>query len=113
MSAFTDSIERELEGVHFFSVGACPGCPTCFEHAEDADNPSEEEYDLASESHFSWSRCDSCGSTLGGDRHPAHGIIADSEEQARQDDHTIEHFEVCSDCLFFHANGDEPEEWEG
>jgi hypothetical protein len=23
------------------------------------------------EGHFSWQRCDGCGSTLGGDRHPA------------------------------------------
>ena len=28
-------IERNLKGVHFFSVGACPGCETCYEHAKD------------------------------------------------------------------------------
>ena len=103
MSAFTEAVEHNLEGVFFFSVGGCPGCESCGipEGAED--------YDV--ESHFSWSACDSCGSTLGGDRHPAHGVIADSEEDARRDDHPIEHFDVCVDCLMFHANGDEPEDW--
>jgi hypothetical protein len=109
---FTERVDHNLKGVHFFSVGICTGCPTCFEHAEDPDNPTDEEREASSEGHFSWSECDSCGSTLGGDRYPAHGVIADSEEQARQDDHPIEHFEVCTDCLLYHANGDVPEEEE-
>jgi len=104
---YIERVETNLKGIRFFSVGACPGCSTCFEHAEDPENPTESDYDAASESYFSW--CESCGSSLGGDRHPAHGVIADSDEQARQDDHPIEHFAVCTDCLMFHANGDLPE----
>ena len=106
---FLERIERNLKGIHFFSVGPCLGCLTCFPDAEDPENPTESDYDGASEGGFSWSRCESCGSNLGGQRYPAHGVIADSPEQAQQDDHPIEHFEVCSDCLFFHANGDLPE----
>jgi len=31
---------------------------------------------------FSWHRCDGCGSTLGGDRHPATGWLVDEERTA-------------------------------
>ena len=104
---FISAIERELAGVHFFSVGACPGCESCgLGDVESMDDPA---YDGASEGHFSWRACDSCGSGLGGDRFAAHGCIAESVEAAR--DAAIEHFDVCADCLMFHANGDEPERW--
>ena len=104
MSAFEETVATQLEGIFFFSVGACPGCETCGLGEE----PSNEDYDAAQESSFSWSSCDSCRSSLGGDRHPAHGIIAESEEAARGGD--IEHFSVCVDCLHYHANGTLPEE---
>ena len=48
--------------------------------------------DIASEPHFSWSHCESCGSTLGGNRYAAHGIEKDG---------SLNHFEVCEDCLYF------------
>jgi len=101
--SFVDKVTNNLEGVKFFSVGPCPGCETCGL----SDNPTEEEYDLASESHFSWSPCDSCNSHLGGDRHAAHGYITfdDGSEE-------LVHFDVCTDCLLYHANGDVPEEEE-
>lgn len=48
-------------------------------HAEKMNErwPDEDGWQLSNncdeecEGHFSWSRCDGCGSTLGGDRHPA------------------------------------------
>lgn len=98
MSRFTDAITRNLEGVEAFSVGACPGCEVCFPWTVDPHNPTEDEYDAANTSDFSWHSCESCGSTLAGDRHPAHGLI----------DGELHHFSVCADCLFWHANGDEP-----
>jgi hypothetical protein len=52
---------------------------------------------------FSWSSCDSCGSSLGGDRYVAHGVDANKD---------IIHMDICVDCLMFFANGDVPEEWE-
>ena len=101
MTKFVKAVERNLEGVFFFSVGGCPGCSEC--------GLEDDAEDTHVEASFSWSRCESCGSTLGGDRHPAHGVVATTEDEAR--DGAIEHFEVCVDCLLFHANGDEPEDW--
>lgn len=54
---------------------------------------------------FSWRDCESCKSELGGDRHevfavPKHRITG------------IEVLSVCTDCLMYIANGDEPENWE-
>lgn len=93
---FTERVAHNLEGVEFFSVGACPGCEECgLADVDDMDNPA---YELAGESYFSWQDCDSCGSSLGGDRHPAHGFI----------DGELRHFQVCTDCLMYHANGDLP-----
>jgi hypothetical protein len=98
MSEFTDSIERELRGCEAFSVGSCPGCSECGL----GEDPSDTDRELAEESRFSWRACDSCGSTFGGDRHPAHYL---------DDERAIVHVHVCTDCLFFHANGDEPDDW--
>lgn len=107
-NTFIARIERRLKGVQFFSVGTCPGCDEC----------STDENDSGEDS-FSVSCCRSCGSTLGGARHPAHGVIADTPEEAQfgkraADGHFygkpgIEHFMVCTDCVMFHANGDLPE----
>lgn len=107
MSRFTDAIARNLEGCEAFSVGACPGCKTCGL----GDEPSENEREQAEESHFSWSACDSCGSTLGGDRHPAHFLIREPGAETLVGAE-LYHCDVCTDCLFYHANGDEPEAWE-
>jgi hypothetical protein len=98
MSEFTDAIEHNLKGCKAFSVGACPGCSVCGLSEE----PTDAERELADESHFSWSACDSCGSTFGSDRHPAHYV---------DDEREIQDLRVCTDCLFYHANGDELEEW--
>lgn len=58
--------------------------------------------EIAEEPHFSRSECDTCGSTLGGDRHPAHYAYGDRK---------IGHLMVCVDCVFYMANGDVPETW--
>ena len=81
--AWCDRIEAELQSVTFFSVGGCSGCTE--DHCGDD-----------WEGRFSWSGCESCRSSLGGDRYPAHGYIHGE----------LCHFEVCTDCLMYHANGD-------
>ena len=43
--------------------------------------------DVLDEGSFSWSGCDFCGSTLGGDRYCAH-------------DENGNHLNICVDCLF-------------
>ena len=85
MSAFTKAVDRELSGMTNESAGICPGCP-------------EED-----EGFFSWSACEVCGSTLGGNRYPAHALDANGE---------IVHFDACVDCYTYIATGDEPETWE-
>ena len=100
MSAFTEAVESELEGVEAVSVGACPRCQEC--GLEDVDTMDCPEYESAGEPSFSWSQCEGCGSTFGGDRYPAHGFVEGS----------LIHFEVCIDCLMYIANGEEPETWQ-
>jgi hypothetical protein len=95
MSAYSDAVNRYLEALEHVSTGACPGCEECG-LPEDA-----ESYD--SEPSFSWSSCDTCGSTLGGDRHAAHGVSKGFG---------IVHMDICTDCLFFIEYGEEPEEAE-
>lgn len=112
MSAFTESVEHNLHGVEFFSVGACPGCDECgLAEYGDAESRESRHYETAregaDEGHFSWSPCDSCGSRLGGNRYPAHGYI--SGLTSAQGERTHAHFNVCVDCLQYHANGTEPD----
>lgn len=112
MSAFTDSIAHYCEGLHV-APGASACCSECLdaydiEDTGDIDAMQEQLYDIESGG-FSWSQCDSCGSTFGGDRHDAHGIAVSSTGFVA--DYDPIHMSICSDCLLFHANGDEPEDW--
>lgn len=98
MSDYTDTVDRYLKGLEHVSTGPCPGCGECLE-CDDPEDPSDEWHDLAGEPHFSWHPCECCGSGLGGDRHPAHGVDHDGE---------IVHLSICTDCLLYLANGEEP-----
>jgi len=93
MTDFERSVETYCKGLDTVSIG-CRGSEC--EYAEE-----EEEHQC--ESSFSWGQCDSCGSTLGGDREPAIGLWEDAGTI-----HTIE-MSVCVDCAMFHANGELPE----
>jgi len=104
MSDFTEAVEHYLDGLEAVSSGPCPGCAECA--VEGAEEETEEWYGLAGEPYFSWSPCECCGSHLGGDRHPAHGLIKGGKLDGK-----LVHMDVCTDCLFYLANGDEPEEW--
>jgi len=128
-SPFVKAVERGLEGLEHVSTGACVGCYECGLE-ESAPCPecngdgvfgckgcggdgvvditydnNPQLMDLANEPHFSRVACDCCGSHLGGDRHPAHGIAKINDRE------TLVHLDVCTDCLVYLANGDEPEEW--
>ena len=102
MSDYTETVDRNLEGIEGLSAGACPGCDECPD-CDNPDDPGDDWYDLADEGGFSWSSCDSCGSNLGGDRHSAHGFYKDAGGQRQPI-----HLDICCDCLMFLANGDEP-----
>lgn len=56
------------------------------------------------EEFFSWSPCDLCNTTLGGNRHDATGVSVAYEE--------VLELHVCTDCLIYMANGELPEDWQ-
>ncbi len=95
---FRRAIRIYCEGLDTVAIG-CLG-----EKCEYADGDPEH----TCESHFSSNQCDSCGSTLGGDRDTAYGLWTDSNREFQK----IE-MSVCVDCTTFHANGELPETWEG
>jgi len=86
------NVERNLKGLEFISTGACPGCDEC---GLDHDAPQAQIAE-ASEAHFSWRSCECCGSSLGGNREPAHGYIKRDEGRA-----LLVHMDVCTDCVYF------------
>lgn len=93
---FDASVRHYCEG---YTVA--PGCAgeRC-EHAEG----DPEHY---CEPSFSWTQCDSCGSTFGGDRHPAFMIPL----EFKAGDDTIIDASICSDCVQAWANAEDPEQW--
>ena len=56
---------------------------------------------ISDEGGLSWRPCETCGSTLGGNRFAAHGLT---------DKGDIIHYDICVDCLMYLANGDLPSE---
>lgn len=107
MTAYTDAVERGLRGLRAVSTGICSGCETCQRETgmnEDELRTAWESGTVCDEPFFSWSSCDVCGSSLGGNREPGHGL---------DDNGDIVHLDgVCVDCVCYLANGDEPEEWD-
>jgi hypothetical protein len=94
----TTDFERDVamycQGLETVAVG-CPGSK-----CEYADGDP----DHSCEASFSWVQCDSCGSTLGGDRLPAVGLWRDESGALLDID-----MEICVDCAMYHANGETPE----
>ena len=107
MSTFTESIKSNLEGLENIFPGLASSCPDClraFGFTKKQAEELEESRGWDDEGVFSWSPCESCGSSLGGTRYSAHAF----DKGGR-----LYHLEICCDCLLYHANGDEPENWEG
>ena len=94
---FRQSVAQYCKGLDSIAIG-CLG-----EQCEYANGDPEH----SCEPSFSWGQCDSCGSTLGGDRDIAYGHWRDSSGEFQQ----IE-MSVCVDCTMYHANGELPEHWE-
>lgn len=103
------------------ATGPAASCRVCLrEYGFDPDLTAESpEFDAAqeymyehSEGSFSWSACESCGSTLGGNRHDAHAIHREAFGPNAKRPDEVRHITICTDCLLYHANGDEPEAWE-
>ncbi len=114
-SPFVQAFVKGLEGLQAVSSGVCPGCETCREslgyESLKALHKAWQTGETPDESHFSWSPCDVCGCRLGGDRHIWHAIPGQPGENLKGKE--ILHFEgMCTDCVLFYANGDEPEHWQ-
>jgi|TARA_R100000093_G_C1890247_1_gene56737 hypothetical protein len=97
MSAFTDAIEYNWPD---YVISPDTWASSIEEHGEDYQD----------EGSFSWQECDSCGSTLGGDRHEATAIHKKAFGSTPTMTNAIHEISICTDCLMFHANGDEPDD---
>ncbi len=94
MRDFEANVAHNCEGLETVAIG-CLGA-----ECEHANGDTEH----ICETSFSWSDCDSCGSTLGGDRSEAHGLYRDDSGELQ----TVE-MSVCVDCMMYHANGELPQ----
>lgn len=129
MSEFTDAVARGTHGMEGVSSGACPGCMTCAENhgivlRDESDTPRAQETIAAEfrklwesgktndEAEFSWCPCGVCGSRLGGDRYVWHWVHVIPSGNPNVPIRDLHHeSDMCTDCVRFLANGDEPENW--
>lgn len=105
-SEFVDRIARNWPD-YVIAPGSSATCEECT-CGQEIDLDDDEALQLFDEASFSWAECDSCSSTLGGDRFNAHAIHVEAfgPNAKRPDD--IHHISICVDCLMLHANGEEP-----
>ena len=102
LSRYAQAVESNLKGIIAISTGILGACPVC--QNEHGMGPRAfygacERGEIPDEGNFSWSSCESCGSTLGGNRYDAHGLYSNGG---------LIHFSVCSDCVQYLNYGDEP-----
>lgn len=121
-SDYVSAFERGTKDLATISSGFNAKCPKCLRgygyrdtedgngnvivSAESKAGEDQESGRLPDEASFSWRACDTCGTTLGGDREYGHAL------DSRMD---IVHLSMCADCVMFIANGDIPDdetEWE-
>ena len=104
MSVYTDSVQICTGGLQSVNPGMAACCPEC--------NPDDLEQDALAEQDkpsFSWRGCDTCGSSLGGDSSAGHGFLVDKDPT---NDAALVHLRMCTDCVLYFANGDEPDTWQ-
>ena len=83
----------QTKHLKFVSTGLCPDCEDCaslFDVTIKELNHGIENGNLFDEGSFSWSPCNDCNTSLGGNSYIAHGI-------AKTDG--LVHFRICHDCL--------------
>jgi len=106
MSEYSERVAHNLRGIDYVSTGANSRCLQCLDTAGLSANEAESRLErdgMFSEPGFSWSPCESCNSSLGGDREPAHGFALIQGKE------TLVHMDICIDCVFFLEYGHEPE----
>jgi ribosome-binding protein aMBF1 (putative translation factor) len=91
--AYQKYVDGQLATLQHFSSGSwleeCDECP----HYGDEEYENGVSYQA--EPYFSWSRCELCGSTVGGTREDAHAYY---EGQ-------LVHLRICSDCVYYAEYG--------
>ena len=87
---YQETVEKELSGLTHLSQAHIPDgqMASICEHCQD---------DIQLEPYFSWSSCECCGSSLGGDRYHANGI--------NKYTHEVNCYEICPDCLYYAEYG--------
>lgn len=91
---FTAAVEHHCEGLTV-AVG-CAGIRCEYAEGDELHN---------CEPSFSRHGCDSCGSSLGGDRFPAYGLPTGDGWRDHSDPIAMQ---ICVDCVQLHANGELP-----
>lgn len=99
MADFGARFRARTEGYRYLDVHPAAGCRGCFWWAGDPEHPTPDEMACVSEGSFSWAACDTCGTTLGGTRSPAHAVA----------DGVLVHLDVCTDCYCYIAHGELPD----
>jgi len=95
---YKENVRRNLDGLEFISSGATSNCEGCGL----GEDPTLWAIDCANEGGFSWSSCDGCGSTLGGQRYPSHALVRGTDQRV--------HLDLCFDCVEFLEYGTQAEE---
>ena len=91
-------VKKELSTLECLNNGTvlCPDCGTWVEGENCPDCGMD--FDLMNEPSFSWSSCDCCGSSLGGDKYKAMGLI--KNRSPRRKNNWIE-YSICVDCMYY------------
>ena len=103
--------DRRTNGLEFLSCGICSKCGDCcgnYDMGEDELCEAVENGSVCDEGCFSWSDCETCGSSLGGNRYDAHAFMKLNANDEKAE-HLV-HMNVCEDCLQYIANGTLPGE---
>lgn len=88
------TVARYLRGLEAVSTGACAGCEEC--------GIPEGEENYASEPFFSWTPCEICGSSLGGNREYWHAVIpATRQKGCVHENGAMVHGQCCEDCVCY------------
>lgn len=111
---YTDAVSTGLDGMRGVSSGTCPGCTECMDIDGYTDEDKHREdwrtYDMPSGGEgFSWRPCGVCKTALGGNRHVWHWI--DGGDEHGKGGEIVHESDMCTDCVLYLANGDEPEAW--
>jgi hypothetical protein len=87
---YQERVAHYLTGLEGVSTGPCPGCSEC-------DLPADAE-DYASEPFFSWTPCEICNRTEGGNREPWHAVNPEGHAPGEGE---ILHGTCCEDCVYY------------